>query len=165
MYVQLSIYSHTVLSSMAAANLFMAIVVDLLGMHGIFHLSLNKLTHAHPVLMNFNHPVLRFGKFHDERQRHCESQDHHADDDVDPWLSAAFASESKSRDLPNSHLRHTSRDFAVDNTQDIVSEYESSSVMHRATIIASSAFVGSLAGAVLGEVMMNDIRTYVCVLG
>ncbi len=105
--------------------------------------------------------MLRFGKFHDERQRYYESQYHHTDD-VDPWLSVA--AESKNGDLPKSRLRHMSRGFAVDNTKDVVSEYESSSVIHRATIIASSGLVGSFAGAVLGEVM-NDMRTYVCVLG
>ncbi len=40
----LSIYSHTALSSMAVANLFMAIVIYVMGMHGIFPLALIKLT-------------------------------------------------------------------------------------------------------------------------
>ncbi len=104
--------------------------------------------------------MLRFGgKFHDERQRHYETPQYHYADDVDPWPSCA--PESKNGEL-QSHLRHTSSGFAVDNTQDIVSEYESSSVIHRATIIVSSGLVGSLAGAILAEVM-NVIRMHVCV--
>ncbi len=110
-------------------------------------------------MTNFNHPLFRFGgTFHDEKQRHYEPQYHYADD-VDPWPSGA--PKSKNGEL-QSHLRHTSSGFAVDNTQDIVGEYESSSVIHRATIIASSGLVGSLAGAILAEVM-NVIRMHVCV--
>eukprot|EP01084_Bolivina_argentea_P292728 503324_1 len=97
------------------------------------------------------------GKFHDERQRHYETPQYHYADDVDPWPSCA--PESKNGEL-QSHLRHMSSGFAVDNTQDIVSEYESSSVIHRATIIVSSGLVGSLAGAILAESLFGRIHFF-----
>ncbi len=108
--------------------------------------------------MNFNNNlVLRFGKFHDERQRHFEAQYHEADG-ADLWLSGA--SESKDGEL-QSPSRSTSRRFAaVDNTQDSVSEYISSSMLHRATIIVSSGLVGLFAGAVIGEVINIHIRCF-----
>ncbi len=94
----------------------------------------------------------RFGrKFHDERQRHYETQQYNYADGVDSW-PPSYAPESNNEELQN-RLRHASPGFAVDIPQDIVSEYESLSAIHRATIIASSGLVGSCAGAFLAEVV------------